>query len=67
VDRYADEALGPDLGLAATSTQASGAVPAAHHPTSALMSPAFGREDILFPSWLTLLVDYGRGAFLTGV
>jgi hypothetical protein len=32
-----------------------------------LMSAAFGGEDILFQPWLTLLIDYGRGAFLTGV
>jgi hypothetical protein len=32
-----------------------------------LMSAAFGGERVLFEPWLTLLVDYGRGAFLTGV
>jgi hypothetical protein len=32
-----------------------------------LMSASFAGGDILFQPWLTLLVDYGRGAFLTGV
>lgn len=32
-----------------------------------LMSATFGGETILFEPWLTLLVDYGRGAFLAGV
>jgi hypothetical protein len=32
-----------------------------------LMSAAFGGERVLFEPWLTLLVDEGRGAFLTGV
>lgn len=32
-----------------------------------LLSAAFGGERVLFEPWLTLLVDYGGGAFLTGV
>jgi hypothetical protein len=32
-----------------------------------LMSAAFGGERVLFEPWLTLLVDNGGGAFLTGV
>jgi len=32
-----------------------------------LLSAAFGGEDILFEPWLTLVVDYGHGAFLAGV
>lgn len=32
-----------------------------------LLSAAFGGEQVLFEPWLTLLVDDGRGAFLTGI